>query len=291
MRDVEIRQLHYFVTVAEEENFTRAAQRLAMTQPALSRAVQALEKTLGTDLLLRTPKGLALTAAGRTMLTEGRSLLAHLDDSVARVRRAALPETPLAVTGPGCDASLLDTLVRSYNATDPPVPARAEVGTLADQKARLHSGRADMMLSRGDPGAGGLRGLLIRYERAAVLLAARHRLADRQALDLADLTDEVRVTWSAEEDPLSDPDLWPTGLPGRPGPPATDGLQMMALVGLGQAMALTVAPEHRMPLPDGVVSVPLRDGPRVPLRLLWSRAGTRPDIDRFARHAVRTLRV
>lgn len=75
MGDVEIRQVHYFIAVAEEGNFTRAAQRLSMTQPALSRAILALEKAVGATLLLRTPKGATLTAASTTRCSRraGRS--------------------------------------------------------------------------------------------------------------------------------------------------------------------------------------------------------------------------
>ncbi|WP_143573580.1 LysR family transcriptional regulator, partial [Streptomyces acidiscabies] len=81
---MEIRQVQYFVAVAEERNFTRAAQRLTMTQPALSRAIRALERDLGAPLLDRTPQGVALTPVGEVMLDEGRALLARAADLTAR---------------------------------------------------------------------------------------------------------------------------------------------------------------------------------------------------------------
>ncbi|MFK0115109.1 LysR family transcriptional regulator [Streptomyces sp. NPDC090994] len=290
MRDVEVRQIQYFVAVAEELNFTRAAERLAMTQPALSRAVRALEKTVGAVLLSRTPQGVTLTAAGEVMLSEGRSLLDRLDDSLARVRRAAGPPAPLTVTSPGCEAALLDRLVREYNGTGPARPVRAEVGTLGDQVRRLRSGRADLALGWGEPEDPELTGVVLRYDCPRVLLGAGHRLAERAALELADLADEPLVDWSGAEDPLRDPGLWPAGPPGRPGPRVSDGLQMMAVVGLGQAAAVTVASESTRTPPGGTVSRPLRDGPRLPLRLRWSRERGTADVREFARYAVRCLR-
>ncbi|MFG2152576.1 LysR family transcriptional regulator [[Kitasatospora] papulosa] len=152
MGDVEIRQVHYFIAVAEEGNFTRAAQRLSMTQPALSRAILALEKAVGATLLLRTPKGATLTAAGHAMLEEGRSLLAQAGNVTSRVRRAAERNASVTLTGPGCDAALLDRMVRSYNEADPAHPARTAVGTIDDQLGRLRSGQADIALVRAPRG-------------------------------------------------------------------------------------------------------------------------------------------
>ncbi|MET8870386.1 LysR family transcriptional regulator [Nonomuraea sp. NPDC004580] len=75
MSDVEIRQLRYFIAVAEERNFTRAAERLLMTQPALSRAIRALEREVGAELLVRSPGDVGLTPAGRVLLAEARALV------------------------------------------------------------------------------------------------------------------------------------------------------------------------------------------------------------------------
>jgi len=85
---VESRELRYFVTVAEEGNFTRAAARLYMTQPALSRAVRQIERELGTVLFIRNHKGASLTFAGQVLLREGRDVLQTLDQAEARTRAA-----------------------------------------------------------------------------------------------------------------------------------------------------------------------------------------------------------
>src|SRR5215475_184102 len=89
---VELRHLRYFVTVGEALNFTRAAARLRMTQPALSRQVQELEDELGVDLFRRSPGGVTLTAEGKLFLAAAREALSHIDESVEKVRALARGE-------------------------------------------------------------------------------------------------------------------------------------------------------------------------------------------------------
>ncbi|MFE4454983.1 LysR family transcriptional regulator [Streptomyces sp. NPDC056796] len=290
MGDVEIRQVHYFIAVAEEGNFTRAAQRLTMTQPALSRAVLALEKAVGATLLLRTPKGVTLTAAGRAMLEEGRSLLAQAGNVTSRVRRAAEQQAAVTVTGPGCDADLLDAMIRSYNEAGPPNPVRMAVGTVDDHLARLRSGQADIALVRAPLREHGLNGVVLRREGVRVLMGARHRLAGTDPLRVADLAGEPLLDWQGPGGRLSDPGLWPDGLPGTPGPRVSDGLQMLAVVRLGQAVALAGLPPDGAGPPEGTVSTRLEDGPAVPLRLVWPKDRTTPDVRRFVRHTLDTFR-
>ncbi|MFB6663396.1 LysR family transcriptional regulator [[Kitasatospora] papulosa] len=290
MGDVEIRQVHYFIAVAEEGNFTRAAQRLSMTQPALSRAILALEKAVGATPLLRTPKGATLTAAGHAMLEEGRSLLAQAGNVTSRVRRAAERNASVTLTGPGCDAALLDRMVRSYNEADPAHPARTAVGTIDDQLGRLRSGQAHIALVRAPAGGNGLSSVVLRRERISVLVGARHRLAGAKTLRVVDLAGEPLLGWQGPGAQLNDPNLWPDGLPGTPGPQVSDGLQMLAVVRLGQAVALAAPPSGGGGAPEGTVSIRLADGPAVPLRLVWPKERTTPGIRSFVRHTVTAFR-
>src|ERR671937_551105 len=89
---VELRHLRYFVAVAEELNFSRAAERLHMAQPPLSVAIRQLEQEVGADLLIRSSREVKLTDAGRTFLAGARRTLAELDHSLAEARRAAAGE-------------------------------------------------------------------------------------------------------------------------------------------------------------------------------------------------------
>jgi DNA-binding transcriptional LysR family regulator len=89
---VELRHLRYFLAVGEALNFTRAAARLRMAQPALSRQVQELEDELGVDLFRRSPRGVTLTAEGKLFLAAARDALSHIDESVEKVRALARGE-------------------------------------------------------------------------------------------------------------------------------------------------------------------------------------------------------
>ncbi|MET9774360.1 LysR family transcriptional regulator [Streptomyces sp. NPDC006367] len=286
---IELRQLHYFVAVAEERNFTRAAARLSMTQPALSRAVKALERTLGTTLLVRAPHGLSLTPAGRTLLEEGRALLAHAARATARVRRRAAGPTTVTVTSPGCDAALLDRLVGSCDGPRFPYRVRASVGTVDDQLTRLHAGQADVALVRGTVADPELVSRTVRRERGHVLVGTGHRLARCRSLGLADLAEEPVVRWTGPAAALNDPALWPDGPPGLPGPEVSDGLQMLAVVRLGQAVAFAGAPDDGVGRPEGTVGIPLSDGPLQPLSLVWAHRNVTPETRHFLGHAAAFL--
>ena len=116
MMPLELRQLRYFVTVAEELHFGRAALRLHMTQPPLSQTIMALEELLGAPLFIRTRREVRLTPAGTALLPEARRLLAQAQELPALVRRAAQGEAgrlALAFVS-SADYSVLPPLLRAY---------------------------------------------------------------------------------------------------------------------------------------------------------------------------------
>lgn len=88
---VSLSQLHYFVAVAEEGNVGRAAQRLYVAQPAISRQIRALEDELGTPLFSRTPRGMSLLPPGRVFLDHARAILAAVDHAARATRKASAP--------------------------------------------------------------------------------------------------------------------------------------------------------------------------------------------------------
>jgi len=120
---MELRYLKYFVTVAEQQNFTRAAEALHVAQPAISQQIKSLEEELGATLLLRNKRSVKLTAAGHAFLSEAREILAHAELAKQIARRAARGETgSLAIGCVGAGASaFLPGLVRLYRKKFPAV--------------------------------------------------------------------------------------------------------------------------------------------------------------------------
>ncbi|KQV80105.1 LysR family transcriptional regulator [Massilia sp. Root351] len=143
--NLELRQLRYFAAVAEELHFGRAAQRLHMTQPPLSQAIQALEELLGAALFERNRRGVALTAAGIALLPEARRLLAQAQELPQLVQRAAAGEVgrlALAFVS-SADYSVLPPFLRAYRAAFPQVQIALQEATSDLQLEDLLQGRID----------------------------------------------------------------------------------------------------------------------------------------------------
>ena len=120
---MELRHLRYFVAVAEALNFTKAAARLRLAQPALSRQVSDLEEELGVDLLKRTSHGVRLTAEGKLFLEDAQKILKHADESILRVRALARGETGELQVGylPPLDLHILPRALAEFRKTTPGV--------------------------------------------------------------------------------------------------------------------------------------------------------------------------
>ena len=143
--NLELRQLRYFAAVAEELHFGRAAQRLHMTQPPLSQAIQALEELLGAPLFERNRRGVALTAAGAALLPEARRMLAQAQELPQLVQRAAAGEVgrlALAFVS-SADYSVLPPFLRAYRAAFPQVQIALQEATSDLQLEDLLHGRID----------------------------------------------------------------------------------------------------------------------------------------------------
>ncbi|MDP5007611.1 MAG: LysR substrate-binding domain-containing protein [Glaciimonas sp.] len=143
--NIELRQLRYFVAVAEEMHFGRAALRLHMTQPPLSQTIQALEAQLGTALFVRTKRRVALTAAGLALLPEARRLLQQTDLLPSLVRRAASGESGLLTLAfvSTADYSVLPPLLREFRAAYPLVQIELKEATSDVQLELLTQDRID----------------------------------------------------------------------------------------------------------------------------------------------------
>jgi DNA-binding transcriptional LysR family regulator len=266
---LETRELRYFVAVAEELHFGRAAERLGMAQPPLSRAIQQLERRLGVSLLERNRRGVSLTGAGEVLLHEGR---AALDATAAAARRArrvggadggpggSRGRLVLAVKAAGSH-ELLQKLLDAYAAE----PDAAEVEVLpcgmCEQEELLRDGRADVALMHAPFNSlAGFDSEALMTEGQVAILPAGHPLAARSTLTLAEVSDIPDL-------PLA---RWPSRgayAPG-PGPEIHDQTQLAQLIALGRTMA--IFPESaRAWLWAKHAAVPLTDAAPVVTHIAW----------------------
>ena len=189
---MELRHLRYFVAVAEERNFTRAAERLHIAQPPLSRQIQQLEETLGVVLIEKGPRPLRLTEAGHFFLAHARTLLEQVRDLKAMTRRVGKLERTLSC---GFVAStlygLLPDIIRRYSERYPEVDVTLHEMTTVEQLKALKEGRIDVGFGRIKSEDPSIRRILLREERMVVALFPGHRLAEREeGLRLVDLVHE-----------------------------------------------------------------------------------------------------
>jgi DNA-binding transcriptional LysR family regulator len=257
---METRELRYFVAVAEELHFGRAAQRLGIAQPPLSRAISRLERRLGVTLLSRTSRTVTLTEAGSVLLREGRAALAGVEAAERRTRRAAEGEPGLVlVTKAGASGELLAKLLDAYAAEPGSVPLEVLLCGPGEQERLLRDGRADVaLLHRPFDSTTGFDTEELHTETQVVLLPAAHPLATRSSLTLAELAGLPLPRWPDREG------HYPDG----PGPAVRDNTQLLQLITLGRAVA--VLPESvRGHLHEGLTTVPVPDAARVTTVIAW----------------------
>jgi DNA-binding transcriptional LysR family regulator len=283
----ELRHLRYFVVVAEELNFSRAAIRLHMAQPPLSVAIRQLEQELGTDLFVRTSREVRLTEAGRVLLDGARRTLAEADRAVAAAKRAGAGELGRLSVGFSWSARFetLPTLGQAFRAGHPDVELLTQEMWNADMAEALQRGTIDVAVSLCPELAPELADQVIRTEPAVVVLAERHRLAREQAIGVAELADEELLLFPRELAPRLHDVL--VGICRRGGfEPRLRSESFHTgwdLLLLPDVPVVALAPASvASALADGVVAVPLGEpGGVLETRLLWRDDDRSPTVDAF----------
>jgi LysR family transcriptional regulator, benzoate and cis,cis-muconate-responsive activator of ben and cat genes len=199
----ELRLLRYFVAVAEELHFGRAAQRLHLAQPGLSQQIQALEQQLGVKLFERTSRQVRLTTAGAVLLDEGRRLIAQAERVVDQVRRAGLGQVgriTVAAIG-SATYDVIPRLLREHRRRYPDVEVvLREMSTPAQAKA-LRSGEIDVGFLRLPADVGDLVSRTVREERMALMLPESHPLARLTEVPIRALEREPLILFPAAPRP------------------------------------------------------------------------------------------
>jgi DNA-binding transcriptional LysR family regulator len=264
---VESRPLRYFVAVAEELSFARAAERLGIAQPALSRAIAKLETQLGVRLLERTTRHVALTDAGAVLLEEVRGPLEGLEAAARRAQRAGAPRHRLVVAVKAdLDGGVLEDAMAAYARDRSAVPLEVELCGWGEPPSLLRDGRADVALLYAPFEDRGTDHDVLLEEPQHVALAADHPLARQPGVHLADLAEHF-APWPGM------PHLWlPHDTAERP---AFDGLPgLLMLVELGRlAVVLPASVLARYVRPQ-LAHRPLVDAEPAQLVVAWPQAST-----------------
>lgn len=277
---MELRTLRYFVAVAEEGHVGRAAARLHMSQPPLSRAIKQLETDLGATLLHRSATGVSLTPAGTALLEEARVLLAQADLLRGRVATAAGAATlTVGILGDAGDPAAA-RLAETFRRDHPNVEIRIRETDLTDPTCGLRAGLVDVALTRGPFDQTGLRVREVRADPVGAVLRTDDPLADRAELGLADLDDREWFQFPEGTDPAWR-SYWNGGRP-RQGPVVRAVQECLQAVLWNGTVGMTTL-DHRPP--DRLTVVPIRDMPPSRVVVAWAERDPNPLIRSFVQAA------
>jgi DNA-binding transcriptional LysR family regulator len=199
----DLRRLQYFVTVAQERNFTRAAERLHVAQPALSRQVRLLEKELGVELLYPTTHEFELSEAGKFLLEHGTALLAEADKLWRSARTYGAGERGEVAVAYGASASYetAPRLLQSLAERHPGITITTAVKSVGEIVAGLSDRTIDVGVVRCPPQISEFETHVVRRDRQGILLRRDHRLAGSATVDVEDLAGETLALHPRAENP------------------------------------------------------------------------------------------
>ncbi|WDS37217.1 LysR family transcriptional regulator [Pseudoxanthomonas sp.] len=246
---MELRHVRYFLLVAEELNFTRAAARAGIGQPPLSQQIRVLEEEIGAPLFLRTPKGAELTEAGQAFLPEAQALLAQADVALGAARRGGRGQVGSLRIGFTASAAFIAAVpeaIRRFTSEHADVAVSLAEAATSELLERLHQATLDVALvrlGRNDPDELDAWALLDEPMRIAVPLG--HRLAGRASAPLSALAGESLVLFPRTAGPgLFDEVIaccWQAGLEPVMGQEAPQFSTAVNLVAAGLGVSLVPA--------------------------------------------------
>ncbi|MDK9496573.1 LysR family transcriptional regulator [Streptomyces katrae] len=269
---IELRHLRAFLAIADEGNVTRAAARLHIGQPALSRTLRQLEDHLGARLVDRSTHHLELTAQGRTFRDKARAAVAAVD---AALDPGGLRSWPLRLGHTW--AALGDhtiPLLRRWDESRPDVPL--ELLRVDDPTAGLTQGKVDAALLRGAVTAPGLRTALLLEEERVVVMPADSPLAALPRVTLADLT--ARPIALNTVSGTTTLDLWPRAARPAPVIEVTNTDEWLMAIAAGRALGVTTSATPSNHAHPSLVYRPLADAPPVPVVLAWREGPVHPAV-------------
>ncbi|MGG7105112.1 LysR family transcriptional regulator [Rhodococcus sp. 24CO] len=279
MSDLETRELRYFLAVADELHFSRAADRLGIAQPPLSRAIQRLESRLGVKVFERDRRGVELTGAGRVLVSEARMVIEAVEAAAHRTRRAGSPRGQLVLaTKAGASLELLQRLLEEAAKRSDIPDIEVLLCEVGEQAALLRGGRADVaIMHRPVDDLDGFDTEDMLAEGQVAIVPAGHFLATRTHVTLSLIQDIPDL-------PLA---RWPKldgSYPEGPGPEVRTQSAIAQLVALGKALLVIPASSRAWQWPQHV-AIPVTDAAAVTTVLAWPAGSRSADIGALARLA------
>jgi DNA-binding transcriptional LysR family regulator len=281
----ELRHLRYFLAVAEELNFSRAARRLRMAQPPLSVAIRQLEQEIGASLFVRSSREVTLTPAGSALLDGARRTLAEADAAVGAAKRAAAGELGTLRIAYNWSAGFetLPALAQALKLSRPDVELLAEEMRPNRMPGALRSGAIDVALALYPEIVGELLYRPIRRERVVVLLDSNHPLAKQRTIELDALSDEYLLFPREVAPRLHDFYVNLCRTAGFEPRESDDSSRTRWTLGTWDASTTALVPESvSKDLPSGIVAVPI-ETPADPLeaQLVWRSDDENPTLAAF----------
>jgi DNA-binding transcriptional LysR family regulator len=284
MERLDLRLVEYFVTVAEELHYSRAAERLHIAQPSLSQQIRRLEQQLGVVLLDRSSRRVELTSAGEVLLRDGRRLLAEARRTVRAVRSAAAPSLTVGFYG-SAGIALLPVILRAFGERFPSFTVSVRelpLGSLDE----IRGGEIDVAFTRLAADQTDLEVEVLSSEPRVVALPAGHPLAGRPSLEFSDLRDEAFITNPVDQSDGDRPPRWLTEqrrhqLPGRVAARATGVVEILTLVAAGRGVCLMPATVARHYPRDDVTYVPVVNAEPAVVSLAWRHSSASPALTAF----------
>jgi len=284
--DAHLRDLRYFVAVAEELNFTRAAERLHISQPALSKQIQGLETALRAQLFLRDRRQVSLTAAGEALLNAARPLLDRWADGTAAVADAAAVDARRLRVGTltSIGRDLYPGIIDHFAKCEPGWRLELRSFSWADPTAGLSRHATDAAFLWLPAGADDIAVRVLTSEPRCAVLSAGHPLAGRRAVTFAEIAGEPFVALPRTAGPLREFWLATDRRAGRPAvitAEVTSADEKFEIVSTGAAVALVSEGNAVMYDRPGVVCVPVSDLSPARLAVGWRRDDPRRAVRSF----------
>lgn len=276
---LELRHLRYFVAVAEELNFTRAAERLGISQPPLSLQIRQLETELGTQLFRRRTRGVELTDAGKLLLEEARVILGQVETAQTGVQRRARGETGQLNIGSSAGIyfdPLIPAIIREYRMHYPDVVMFPQENSTCLLMARLLAGQIDVAFVR--PPIAKSEGIAIEPlvdEPYVMVLPTGHPLSRSTSAPLSAFAKEAFILFPRDHNPgVYDSTMAAFGRAGFSPKLAQEAPQMVASIPMVAAgLGISIVPQSMSRiLPDAVVYLPIDgEAPRALIGLAYRR--------------------